>query len=228
MCSAINVVRHVPNEESKNAQEEVDRHFYKTVAGVLSRNALREDKSQQCNSGADQCKHQKRLRSLHLGDESKEELNHTNGITNVAQYCSGGTCLGGLSTDQIDDYCRGKEQIKRALITGGGVHANNRNERYKAHQQQRLNCLAVQQETHNAEDTNNPGGGEEALIAFCIRKESTPASCGYRAIGNVSSVEGINKSKEREEHADACVNGRQPLHLASGMVRSFLRPRDSR
>ena len=46
MCSAISMVSYVPNEESKNAQEEVDRHLYKTVACVLRCNALREDKSQ--------------------------------------------------------------------------------------------------------------------------------------------------------------------------------------
>ena len=66
------------------------------------------------------------------------------------------------------------------------------------------------------------------MITFCIRKESAPARCVYRAIGSMSSEEGINESEEREEHADACVNCRQPLHLVSGMVRSFLRPGDSR
>ena len=228
MCSAISMVSYVPNEESKNAQEEVDRHLYKTVACVLYCNALREDKSQQRNSGADQRKHQKRLRSLHLRNESEEELNHTNGITDVAQYRSSGTCLGSLSTDQIDDYSRGKEEVERSLVARGGVHANNRNERYKTHEHQRLNCLAVQQETDNAEDTNNPGRGEDTLITLCIGKESAPARCVGNAISDVSSVEGIKESKEGEEYADACVNCRQPLYLASGLVKSFLRPGDSR
>ena len=44
----------------------------------------------------------------------------------------------------------------------------------------------------------------------------------------MGSVEGVNESKEGEEHADAGINGRQPLHLASGLVNRFLRPGDSR
>ena len=66
------------------------------------------------------------------------------------------------------------------------------------------------------------------MITFCIGEESAPARCVYRTIGSMSSEEGVNESEEGEEHADACVNCRQPLHLVSGMVRSFLRPGDSR
>ena len=62
----------------------------------------------------------------------------------------------------------------------------------------RLDCLAVQQETHNAEDTNNPGRGEDTLITLCIGKESAPARCVGNAISDVSSVEGIKESKEGE------------------------------
>jgi len=128
-------------------------------------------------------------------------LNHTNGITDVAQYRSSGTCLRGLSTDQIDDYCRGKEEVERSLVARGSIHANDRDERYKTHEHQRLNCLAVQQETDNAEDTNNPGRGEDTLITLCIGKESAPARCVGNAISDVSSVEGIKESKEGEEYS---------------------------
>ena len=44
----------------------------------------------------------------------------------------------------------------------------------------------------------------------------------------MSSEEGIKESKEGEEYADACIDGRQPLYLASGLVKRFLRPWDRR
>ena len=63
------------------------------------------------------------------------------------------------------------------------------------------------------------------MIAFCVGKEGAPARCVGNAISDVSSVEGIKEAKKGEEYADACVNCRQPLYLASGLVKSFPSPR---
>lgn len=54
------------------------------------------------------------------------------------------------------------------------------------------------------EDTNNPGAGR--YLDYLLHGESTPARRVYRAIGSMSSEEGI-KSKEGEEYADACIDG---------------------